>query len=125
MGDGLKTHLMSILNKADKDLHEYFPASKIIFCPLVGTDLARVVSEHQVSKEDQIAVEEAIWEFNSQVFAISKRRGNFTPPLHHQVHRFCKGTRRAYYHHLMDGIHLSDYLKLQWAQNFIKAMARN
>ena len=124
-GDDLKNHLTNIVKVADRDLHSKFPATKIVFCPLVGTDLKRVVNEHPVKEEDQHAVEEAVWEFNSIVFEINKTREVFSPPLQHQVHRFCKGYRRSYYQHLEDGLHPTKELKLKWAQHFIKAMARN
>ena len=49
----LQEHLVHILNQADKRLRKYYPASKVIFCPLVGTDLSRVVNAHQVSPDSR------------------------------------------------------------------------
>ena len=75
------------------------------------------LNAHKVTQEDQDVVEDAVWEFNSQV--------TYCPALQHQVHRFCKGSRRTYYHHLHDGLHLSEDLKIKWANQFLKAMAHN
>ena len=124
-GPGLQNYLISILRRADTSARKKFPASKVIFCPLIGTDLGRVVNAHVVTQEDQHTVNNAVWEFNSEVFKISNERNTFCPALHHQVHRFCKGKRREYYHHLHDGLHLNDSLKEKWAQHFISAMAHN
>ena len=124
-GEDLKTHLVSILHEADKKLTKNFPASRIVFCPLVGSELERVVNAHPIEPSDQEAVEEAVWEFNTQVFKINNRRGMRCPSLHHQVHRFCKGKRGAYYFHLVDGLHLNEDLKTKWAKSFLKAMAHN
>ena len=124
-GDDLKNYLVKILKSANAHLKKNHPASKIVFCPLPGSELSRIVSEHKTSEEDQQAVEEAIWEFNSVVFEINAERGTVCPSLHHQIHRFCKGTRRAYYHHLADGIHLTQNLREKWAKQFIKVMTHN
>ena len=124
-GDALQDHLVSILTRADDWFKKYFPASKIVFCPLVGSELRRIVNTSAVTCEDQLDVENAVWAFNTKVFEINDIRNTKCPILQHQVHRFCKGKRRAYYHHLGDGIHLSADLKSKWAHQFVKAMAQN
>ena len=124
-GEALQNHLVSILKRADTVLKKHFPASKIVFCPLVGSDLVRIVTGNNVTPEDQMDVDNAIWEFNTNVYRINDERGTKCPPLHHQVHRFCKGKRQAYYQHLGDGIHLTASLREKWAANFVKVMARN
>ena len=123
--DALKLHLVNKLKKADERLQKLFPASRVVFCPLIGCELARIVNEHETSQEDQDAVTEAVWEFNTNVFKINAKRGTVSPALHHQVHRFCKGKKKTYYEHLGDGLHLSDFLKDKWAANFVKSMAHN
>ena len=77
------------------------------------------------SKKMTVEPREAVWSFNTAVFKINKERQVVSPSLHHQVHRFCKGRRRAYYHHLQDGLHLTDYLKNKWADEFTTVMAHN
>ena len=124
-GEELHSHFIKILKLADEQLRRDFPASKIVFCPLVASELHRVLTKKSTKEEDQLSVEEAVWGFNSMVFKINKQRELYSPALHHQVHRFCKGKKRAYYHHLSDGLHLTDFLKNKWADEFIKVMAQN
>ena len=124
-GPELGNHLISTLLGADSRLRKYYPASKIVFCPLVGSDLARVVNAHHVTEMDQKAVDDMIWDFNTEVYRINKERGIYCPALQHQVHRYCKGTRRRYYEHLQDGLHPTESLKKKWALQFVKAMAHN
>ena len=122
---GLQNQLTSMLQSANKRFKEIFLATKIIFCPLVGLELERVVTEHSVSQEDQEIVNDAVWEFNSQVFKINEERKSYCPALQQQVHRFCKGKRRNCYYHLHDGIHPNNSLKEKWAHHFVKAIAHN
>ena len=121
----LKIQLIGTLLTADKDFTNNFPASRIVYCPLIGVDLQKVVTQQHVNPEDQQAVNEAVWEFNIAVFDLNSQRNNFSPSLHHQVHRVCKGKKRNYYQHLPDGIHISELLKEKWALQFVKAMAHN
>ena len=124
-GQDLQDHLLKELNSANAHIRKYFPASKVVFCPLIASELRRIVTSIPTSPEDQLAVEEAVWAFNQRAFEINKENEAFAPALHHPVHRFCKGRRRAYYHHLGDGIHPSKDLKLKWAGEFIKSFAHN
>ena len=124
-GKELEEYLLKVLKKADKSFKEEFPASKVVFCPLIACEVRRVVTQGKASPEDQNEVEEAVWSFNTEVFKINKERRVISPSLHHQVHRYCKGRRRAYYHHLHDGLHLTDYLKNKLADEFISVMAQN
>ena len=109
----LQNHLVNLLNQVNDRLKIYYPASKVVFCPLIGTDLTIVVNSHPVSAEDQKTVDNAIWEFNSQVLRVNEERETFFPALHQQVHRFCKGKQREHYHHLHDALHLSHDLKIK------------
>ena len=123
--DGLRPHLTTMLTRTNERLLKYYPASKVIFCPLIGSELSRLVNAHSTTQADQDIVNITVWDFNTLVFSINETRGTYSPPLHHQVHRFCKGRRREYYQHLEDGIHLTESLKEKWANLFIKAMAHN
>ena len=116
---------MGLLKKVDSDLKKYFPASKVIFCTLIGSELKRVVNAHHITDEQQRDVDNAVWDFNCEVFRINKERGTFSPSLHSQVHRVCNGIKRNYYQHLHDGLHLSGDLLNKWADQFIKAIAHN
>ena len=126
-GDGLdlQNHLVDELQQADTRLKKNFPASKVVFCSLIASVLNKVVNAHATTDENQLTVENAVWKFNETVFIINKSRRTISPSLHHQVHRFCKGRRRAYYHHLADGLHPTEELKKKWASEFIRVMAHN
>ena len=124
-GPNLQEHLTSLLKRADKSSRKNFPASRVVYCPLIGIDLAKAVTAHPITTEEQHTVDNVIWEFNSQIFRIYKERGTFCPSLHHQVHRICKGKRKEYYHHLSDGLHLTGSLKESWANQFVNAIAHN
>ena len=121
----LQVHLLRCLERADGRLKKYFPASTVVFCPLIASELAKVVKSGSTTDRNQQTVEDAIWEFNSEVFKLNKARNTSSPALHHQVHRYCKGRRRAYYHHLGDGLHPNGHLKEKWAKEFIRVIARN
>ena len=121
----LGPHLVSKLKEADGRLHKDHPAARVIFCPLVGVDLKRVVNAHAVTDHQQEAVNDAVFEFNMEVFSINKDRGSYSPSLHRTVHRSNKGIRRSHYHHLIDGIHLEDYIIDNWAEEFCKAIGQN
>ena len=60
-GDDLMEHLVNSLTKADTGFRGTFPASKVVYCPIVGTDLTRVVTSQEISPEDQEAVDKAVW----------------------------------------------------------------
>ena len=47
-GEDLKVHLVNILQEADSKLSKNFLASRIVFCPLIGSELTRVVNAHRV-----------------------------------------------------------------------------
>ena len=123
--DSLRSHLLGALIGANDRRKKYLPASRIIFCSLIGCELKRVVNCHEVSEDQQAMVDNAVWDFNSKVFRINEENSTFSPSLHQSVHRLCKGKKRNYYHHLDDGLHLTDFLKNKWADQFIKAMAHN
>ena len=123
--EGVIDHLKMTLNRASETMRKDHPATKVVFCPLVGVELARVVNAHPVTDDQQWAVDTSIFEFNENVFKLNKEGGTFSPSLHRSVHRSTKGTRKSYYHHLADGIHLSEELKVKWAEEFVKAAKIN
>ena len=94
-GPQLSDHLISILLNADTRFKKYFPAAKIIFCPLVGSDLTRVVNAHTTSPQDQSAVDDAVWNFNSEVFRISMRGTPTVRPYNNLSTDTARGRRRC------------------------------
>ena len=124
-GKDLEDHLLSELKRAEDTLKKNHPGAKVIFCPIVGLLLERVLTNHTATLDQQTDVENAVWDFNSKIFEINNGKNLFTPALHHQVHRFTRGIRRAYYHHLGDGLHPTPNLLSKWADQFVKSKARN
>ena len=121
----VESHLTEVLDLEDKYMSEAHPAAKVIFCPLVGIDLSRAVSIQLINKHQQEAVNNAIFNFNTQTFKINKRRGNFSPALHNSIHKSIRGTKRSYYDHLQDGVHPDEELREKWAHDLVKAVGLN
>ena len=121
----VSSHLIRMLDLEDKYLHETYPASRVVFCPLVGTELLRVVTAHQVTPQQQEAVDEAIFKFNSAIFLLNKKRETYSPSLHRTVHRSKAQIKKSYYHHLVDGLHPTESLLQKWADEFVKATKFN
>ena len=84
-----------------------------------------MVNAHEVNSSQQQMVDEAVFSFNTETFVVNKERGTFSPSLHRSIHRSIRGVRRSYYHHLEDGIHLSDDQKDKWAAELVKATVNN
>ena len=93
----LNSHLVSTLRRIDQGFIDRFPASKVIFCTLVGVDLRRVVTKHGITDEQQQGVNNAIFDFNDEIFTINARRGTFSPSLHRTIHRSKNVVRKSYY----------------------------
>ena len=123
--EDLSQHLISTLDAENNTMKEKHPAAKVVFCPLVGLELERVVNEHTVEATHQLIVDEAVFKFNTKIFDLNKKRGTFSPSLHRTVHRSSKGIMKSHYHHLDDGIHLSEELKDKWAAELVKATSIN
>ena len=123
--DLLIPHLIAELQRANVRTKKEFPASKVVFCTLIGSDLSRVVNSHKVNDHQQHIVNEAVFDFNEEIFKIIRERGTFSPSLHRTVHRAKNGKRKSFYDHLQDGIHLRDHIKDKWADEFVKAAKNN
>ena len=121
----LTDHLLSTISYEDSFMRSTHPAARVVFCTLVGVDLARVVSRQIIEREQQEAVNEAVFAYNTEIFAVNKKRGTFSPSLHRTVHRSARGKNKCHYHHLEDGIHLSENLQCQWATELVKAVKAN
>ena len=116
---------MDSLKQNDRFMQTNYPASRVVFCPLVGTELVRVVNAHKVTAEQQSMVDDTIFEFNTEVFNINKRRQSFSPSLHSSIHRSNGSAKKCHYHLLADGIHLSEPQMDKWARELVKATSRN
>ena len=59
-GSDLVEHLISTLVAADSRFRQNFPASKVIFCPLIGSLLGKIVTAHPTDEENQITVNNSV-----------------------------------------------------------------
>ena len=123
--NSLEKHLLDSLRREDKFMAENHPAGKIVFCTLIGTELSQIVTDRMVHPGEQTMVNNAVFSFNTEIFAVNKRRGTFSPSLHRAVHRSTRGAKKSFYEHLHDGIHPGESLKEKWAEEFVKAVGAN
>ena len=121
----LGKYLALTLASEDQYIEKHHPASRVVFCPLVGVALGRVVNVHPINEDQQAAVDEAVFKFNEEVFIINKRRKVFSPSLYRTVHKSNRGKHKSFYQHLGDGIHLTNDLKEKWAVELVKATKNN
>ena len=84
-----------------------------------------MVNAHKVTLAQQEATNNVVLEFNCEVFKVKKERDLFSPSLHRTIHRSKNGSRKSFYEHLEDGVHLQVYMKDKWAQEFVKAADNN
>ena len=119
------SHLLDSLKLEDKFMQSNHPTSRVVFCPLVGTELVRVVNAHGVTDEQQAEVDNAIFEFNNEIFNVNRKRQSFSPSLHSSIHRSKGRTRKNHYHLLTDGIHLSEHQMDKWARELVKSTSYN
>ena len=121
----LISHLVNELRRADYQMTKNFPASKVGFCTLVGSDLSQVVNAHTTTLLQQESVDAAIFAFNDEILKKNKGQKTFSPSLHRTIHRSKNGKQKNFYDHLEDGIHLQDYIQDNWAIEFSKAASAN
>ena len=119
----LTTLLIERINQVGKFLHKNHPATKFVFCALAGVDLVRVVP---CPKDiDQVNVDNAVWNFNIELIRKHERTGLYHPRLDRPIHRTARGSRKNYYHHLVDGLHPTEMTLYYWAKEIIKAIQHN
>ena len=121
----LEKQLTSTLTEESEFMVKSHPASKVIFCPLVGVDLERVVNEHEIKNAQHDAVDQAGFRFNEKIFEIKRERKVFSLSLHRSVHRSMRGKERSFYQQLAECIHLSEALKDKWVSELLKAVKIN
>ena len=121
----LAAHLAGTLSWEDEYFTKKHPAARVVFCPLVGVELKRVIVSQKITEEDQNLVDRAVFNFNENVFAVNKRRNTYSPSLHRTIHRSTGNKLKSHYHHLEDGIHLTEDQKSKWADMFVKATTHN
>ena len=118
----IERYYEGILKEADRYIMEKYPASKVIFCPMVGMELSKVVTDPgTVSQREQAMVDGTVWEYNEEVRNINIKNGLQTPFLLPPIHRGTNGKRKAYYSHLSEGVNPSKYIMGKWAKALVHA----
>ena len=122
--DALANYLIATRQNSFEQLSRGHPGAKIIFCPLVGLDLHRVVQGSTVTQ--QLVVDNAVWRTNISLNKMRNEHSFCFPFLASPVHRIENGKHKSYYHHLaVDGLHLPGKLDRLWAKQLVKAFERN
>ena len=111
--------MLKMVEEADQTFLKDGPATKIIYCPIIGVDLSILLNK--MAQEEQLILNEGIWALNSKFFELNNKRGYFCPNLMVPVHRIIQGKRKNYYHHLHEGFRLTEELENRLAKEMIKA----
>ena len=107
------------MERAEKFLQKKGPATQVIFCPMLGADLEKILKK--TVRNEQSILDEALWIFNEEVFQKNKLTERYAPNFADPVYRQIRGNKRTFFHHLADdGIHLSNNLKQIWARKMLK-----
>ena len=123
----LISHVTSIIDEIDLRMHGCCPNSKFIICPLIGVDVNKYIP-HIASDIHglQEMITTAVNEINIHILRLNQRHQYRMPHLSTIVHTWRHG---RFYNHLeylaSDGIHLSDHVKENWAEQLVKAIERN
>ena len=112
--------VIKMADEADDRFQKDRPATKVIYCPIIGVDLGMVLKRE--AREQQLILNEGIWALNLKFFELNNKRGYYCPNLMLPVHRIINKKRKNCYHHLQeDRLKLSDELNKRWASEMIKA----
>ena len=113
----LSNHIINIMEDEDKRFKKELPASKLIFCKIVGANLENVLKRQ--AETEQLVMDEAIYQINEYIFRKNIDKGLWAPDMATPVHRMINGKMKSNYDHLSrDGIHLSQELKKSWAYKY-------
>ena len=114
----LSNHIINIMEDEDKRFKKELPASKLIFCRMVGANLENVLKRQ--AETEQLVMDEAIYQINEYIFRKNIDKELWAPDMATPVHRI-NGKMKSNYEHLSrDGIHLSQELKKSGAKKLLK-----
>ena len=117
-------HMQDMIRESDKRLQKERPATKIIYCPIMGVDLGKVLQRE--ATQEQLILNEGIWATNLLFYELNNARGHYCPNLVLPVHRIINKKRKNYYQHLADdGITLTTELRRRWASEMLKTADPN
>ena len=116
--DLLLNHLLKEIQNGEKHFYTEMPASKVVFCRLVGADLKKVLRKH--AENEQFVYDEAIYKLNENIFKMNIEKQLYAPDMATPVHRKSNNKNISHYHHLgNDGIHLSEDLCEKWVKKML------
>ena len=90
--------LLKMVDKADKHFCKDRPATKVIYCPVIGADLGRLLGRD--AAQQQLILNEGVWALNQKFYGLNKARSYYCPNMVVPVHRIVSGKRKNCYHHL-------------------------
>ena len=121
--DTLTQHIIKIIEHEEKRFKKELPASKLIFCRIVGADLEKVLRKK--SDCDQHILNESIYEINNYIHKKNIIGNMWAPDMATPVHRQIRGENKSCYNHLSnDGLHLSQDLRKKWAKKILSVTDR-
>ena len=120
----LTCYLLNTRRDCYDQLKKDHPGAIIVFCPLIGLDLYRVVPGSTLAQQE--IINNTVWSSNIELSRMKEVNSFYYPFLASPVHRIENGKQGSYYHHLaMDGLHLSEQIITSWAKQLVKAFGRN
>ena len=122
--DSLAAHIINIMETQEAKFNKELPASEIMFCPIVGANLEKVLRRN--ATEEQIVMDSAIYMINDHIHKANFKKIHWFPDMASPVHRKMNGIWKSFYSHLSnDGLHLSQSLKEKWAKKILKTVEKN
>ena len=119
----LAKHIIDIMDEEEDVFNKKAPATKMVFCNLLGADLSRALK--QDAEVQQIILNEAIYLINEDIFQKNIVKKLFAPDLASPVHRQINGKNTTFLKHLSsDGIHLTRELKKKWARKMYSTSSK-
>ena len=114
----LLSHLIEEIDKGEKYFYKELPASKVVFCRLVGADLKKVLRRQ--AENEQFVLDDAIYKLNEIIFKMNIEKQLYAPDMATPVHRKINNKNISFYQHLGDdGIHLSQDLREKWIKKML------
>ena len=109
----LEDHMLERLFTVKEFLEKKYPATKFVFCPMMGMDLSTYLKDHD--KKHQEMVDNVTWSFNETIRDIYKGENTYVPDFARPVQREFGNHRKNMYYHLRDGLHLNKEAMEKWA----------
>ena len=117
--DSITSHIITEMEKGDKQFNERTFNSKMAFCNIAGANLTAALKKDSPCQQEML--NDSIYKINEYIFHKNIDKNMYTPDLATPVHRRIQGKNRTFLDHLaLDGIHLSNELKEKWLKKMLK-----